>query len=109
VTAAPDYCEPVLGRRVWSLSVAEGPARLASHVSPTVWAPGRELVATCGAQRRELRRPWHLHPTEHAAPAPRCTCGVHAMAAVAYLSTCLPPASRPYAWMRPLVHKPRGR
>jgi hypothetical protein len=109
VTAAPDYCEPVLGWRVWSLSVAEGPARLASHVSPTVWPPGRELVATCEAQRRELRRPWRLRPTGHPAPAPRCTCGVHAMAAVGHLSTYLPPASRPYAWMRPLVHNVIGR
>ena len=109
MTAAPDYFEPVLGWRVWSLSVADGRARLASHISPSVWPPGQALVATCDAQRRHLRRPWRLQPTGHAAPDSRCTCGVHAMGAVGSLSTYLPPPSRPYAWMRPLVHQVIGR
>jgi hypothetical protein len=99
----------VVGWRVWSLSADDGRARLGSHVSPTVWQPGRELVATCDARRRELRRPWRLHPTGHAAPAPRCTCGVHAMGNIRYLATYLTPAARPYAWLRPLVHHVIGR
>jgi hypothetical protein len=109
VTAAPDYCEPVVGWRVWSLSAVDGRARLGSHVSPTVWPPGREWVATCDARRRELRRPWRAHPTGHAAPAPRCTCGVHAMGDIRFLTTYLTPAARPYAWLRPLVHHVIGR
>jgi hypothetical protein len=109
VSAAPDYCEPVVGWRVWSLAVADGQARLGSHVSPAVWSPGEELVATCDARRRELRRPWRVRPTEHAAPAPGCTCGVHAMGNIRYLTTYLTPADRPYAWLRPLVHHVIGR
>ena len=109
MTGAPDYCEPVVGWRVWSLSEDDGRARLGSHVSPTVWQPGRELNATCDVKRRELRRPWRVHPTGHAAPAPRCTCGVHAMVDVRYLTTYLTPAARPYAWLRPLVHHVIGR
>jgi hypothetical protein len=109
VTAAPDYCEPVVGWRVWSLAADEGRSRLGSHVSPTVWPPGRELVAACDAKRRELRRPWRLQPTGHRAPAPKCTCGVHAMGDIRYLNTYLTPAARPYAWLRPLVHHVIGR
>jgi hypothetical protein len=109
VTAAPDYCEPIVGWRLWSVGVDDGRARLASHVSPAVWPPGRELVATCDARRRELRRPWRLHPTDHAAPALRCTCGVHAMGRIGYLSTYLPLANRPYWWMRAPVRQAIGR
>jgi hypothetical protein len=109
VIAAPDYCEPVVGWRLWSVGADGGRARLASHVSPAVWQPGRELVAACDARRRELRRPWRLHPTGHAAPAPGCTCGVHAVERIGYLGTYLPPTNRPYAWMRPLVRQAIGR
>ena len=109
MTGAPDFCEPVVGWRLWSIGSEDGHARLASHVSPAVWQPGRELVAACSARRRDLRRPWRTHPTDHAAPAPGCTCGVHAMAAVGALGTYLPAPDRPYAWMRPLVRQAIGR
>jgi hypothetical protein len=109
VTAAPDYCEPIVGWRLWSVGVDGGRARLASHVSPAVWHPGCELLATCDARRRELRRPWRVHPTDHAAPSLRCTCGVHAMERVGYLSTYLPLANRPYSWMRAPVRQAIGR
>jgi hypothetical protein len=109
VTGAPDYCQPVVGWRLWSIDADGGRARLASHVSPAVWQPGRELVAACDARRREVRRPWRLRPTGHAAPAPGCTCGVHAMGQIGSLGTYLPARDRPYAWMRPLVRQAIGR
>jgi hypothetical protein len=103
VIAAPDYCRPVIGWRVWTVTQAAVGARLASHVSPSVWEPGAELVASCDAHRRDPRRPWRLRqPVGHAAPEPRCTCGVHAMGRVGFLATYLPQANRPYSWMRPV-------
>jgi hypothetical protein len=109
VTAAPDYCEPIVGWRLWSIVTDGARARLAGHICPAVWHPGSEFVAACDATRRELRRPWRVHPTGHAAPAPGCTCGVHAMDRAAYLATYVPPVNRPYAWMRPLVRQAIGR
>jgi hypothetical protein len=108
VTAAPDYVRPVLGWRLWSLAAVEGRTRLVSHVSPSVWEPGLELVATCEARRRDVRRPWSLHPTGHAAPAARCTCGVHAVGRIGLLSTYLPQPNRPYSWMRPVCRQAVG-
>jgi hypothetical protein len=109
VTVAPDYCRPVVGWRLWSLAVVDGRTRLASHVSPSVWEPGRELVAECEVRRRAPLAPWRLRPTGHTAPAERCTCGVHAMAAIGFLNTYLPQANRPYSWMRPVVRQAVGR
>jgi hypothetical protein len=109
VSVAPDYLEPVVGWRVWSLQEVGGRVRLASHISPSVWEPGRELVAECEVRRRAPLAPWHTRPTGHAAPAERCTCGVHGVSRVGLLATYLPVANRPYSWMRPVVRQAIGR
>ncbi|HEY3766459.1 MAG TPA: hypothetical protein VGL44_14965 [Gaiellales bacterium] len=109
MSTAPDYCQPVVGWRLWTLAVVDGRARLASHVSPSVWEPGCELVASCEVRRRPPLAPWRLLPTGHAAPAERCTCGVHAMGVIGALGTYLPQANRPYSWMRPVVRQVVGR
>jgi hypothetical protein len=108
VSAAPDYCRPVIGWRLWSLAAVDGRARLASHVSPSVWEPRCELVAGCEVVRRDVLRPWRLRPTGHAAPEPRCTCGVHAMERIGYLGTYVPRPNRPYSWMRPVARQVLG-
>lgn len=108
MSAAPDYCRPVVGWRLWSLAVLDGRRRLASHVNPSVWEPCRELVARCEVRRRDVRAPWRLRPTGHAAPAPRCTCGVHAMGRIGFLSTYVPQPNRPYSWMRPVCRQVIG-
>jgi len=109
VSSAPDYVRPVLGWRVWSVTQDAGRARLASHVSPSVWEPRAELVAECGAHRRDVLRPWRARrPVGHAAPAERCTCGVHAMGRVGFLGTYLPQPNRPYSWMRPVGRQAIG-
>ncbi len=109
MSVAPDYLGPVVGWRVWSLAEAGGRVRLASHISPSVWEPGQELVAACEARRRAPLAPWQTRPTGHAAPAERCTCGVHAVSRVGLLATYLPVANRPYSWMRPVVRQAIGR
>lgn len=108
MSAAPDYCRPVLGWRLWSLAAVEGRHRLASHVSPSVWEPGRELVAACEVRRRDPARPWRLRPAGHAAPSARCTCGVHAMGRIGLLATYVPQPNRPYSWMRPVCRQVVG-
>jgi hypothetical protein len=90
--AVPDYLEPVHGWRLWSVVTAGGRSRLQSLVCPSIWWPGRELVATCEASPRDSLRPWRRLPG-HAAPEPRCTCGVHAMERVRHLGTYVPPAA----------------
>jgi len=57
----PDYVEPALGFRIWSL---RGDA-LHGAAYPQLWKPG-ENAATCGE---------HSHP----APAQRCRCGFNAL------------------------------
>jgi len=109
VSVAPDYVGPVVGWRVWSLAEGGGRVRLASHISPSVWEPGQELVAACEVRRRAPLAPWQTRPTGHTAPAARCTCGVHAVRRVGLLATYLPVANRPYSWMRPVVRQAIGR
>jgi hypothetical protein len=102
--AAPDLCEPVRGWRLWFVVVDGGKARLMSPVYPTVWRPGRELEAACDARRRELMRPWRLLPPEHAAPAVRCCCGVHAVSRPGDLAAYVPSVAG-----RRIVHRVVGR
>ena len=90
---SPDYVEPVHGWRLWSVVPTGGRSRLQSLVCPSVWWPGRELVASCEASPRDSLRPWRRHPPGHTAPEPHCTCGVHAMARVRHLGTYVPPAA----------------
>jgi hypothetical protein len=92
-TVAPDYLDPVHGWRLWSVVTAGGRSRLQSLVCPSIWWPGRELVATCEASPRDSLRPWRRRLPGHAAPEPRCTCGVHAMERVRHLGTYVPPAA----------------
>ena len=108
MSVAPEYIQPVVGWRLWSLAVVDGHGRLASHVSPSVWEPCRELVAECEVRRRSVRRPWHLRPADHAAPAHWCTCGVHAVGRIGFLSTYVPQPNRPYSWMRPVCRQVLG-
>jgi hypothetical protein len=102
--AAPDFCEPVHGWRLWFVVVDGGRSRLMSPVYPTIWRPGEELEATCDARRRELLRPWRLRPAEHAAPEPRCCCGVHAVSRPGDLAAYVPSVAA-----RRIVHRVIGR
>jgi hypothetical protein len=69
-----------------------------------VWRPGREVEAVCDARRRELLRPWRLHPAEHAAPAERCGCGVHALSRPGDLAAYVPSVAA-----RRILHRVIGR
>lgn len=102
--AAPDLCEAVHGWRLWFVVMEGGHARLMSPVYPTVWRPGREMKAVCDARRRELLRPWRLRPAEHAAPDPRCGCGVHALSRPGDLAAYVPSVAA-----RRIVHRVIGR
>ncbi len=102
--AAPDLCEAVHGWRLWFVVMEGGRARLMSPVYPTVWRPGREVEAVCDARRRELLRPWRLRPAEHAAPDPRCCCGVHAVSRPGDLAAYVPSVAA-----RRIVHRVVGR
>lgn len=90
---SPDYLEPVHGWRLWSVVDAGGRSRLQSLVCPSIWWPGRALVATCEASPRDSLRPWRRRMPGHTAPETRCTCGVHAMERVRHLGTYVPPAA----------------
>lgn len=70
---APDYMEPLVAWRVWSIHPAEGEARLRSLVhTDCLWEPGRARGADCQATLSGgLSRP-------HRAPHPDCVCGIHA-------------------------------
>jgi hypothetical protein len=104
VTGAPDYCGAVAGWRLWFVVPDGGRARLMSPVYPIVWQAGRELQAVCDSGRRELLRPWRLRPPEHSAPAPRCSCGVHAVSSPDDLAAYVPSVAG-----RRIVHRVIGR
>ena len=104
MSAAPDYCHPVSGWRLWFLVSDNGRARLMSPVYPTVWQPGRELHAVCDLRRREVLRPWRLRPAEHSAPGRRCSCGVHAVSRPGDLAAYVPSVAG-----RRIVHRVIGR
>lgn len=82
----PDYADPVRGWRVWTIGTDADCPRLTSPICPCVWEPGEALEARCQTVRRSWRSPWRTQPPRHPAPALRCSCGLHAMAAPRSLS-----------------------
>ena len=70
--AAPDYAEPLIAWRTWSLARSGRAMLLRSVVKPTTWLPGSAVRARC-LRPRVLR--WRRG---HAAPAIGCSCGVYA-------------------------------
>jgi hypothetical protein len=97
-------CTPVRGWRLWFVVAEAGRAALVSPVYPTPWPIGRALEAECDARRREPLRPWKLRPPEHAAPAPTCSCGVHAVSLPGDLAAYVPSVAG-----RRIVHRVVGR
>ena len=74
---APDFVEPRVGWRVWSVVEHEGTFRLASLLYHALWLPGEELEAVC---RRPLAAlPWSRMPL-HGPPNIDCCCGIYALA-----------------------------
>lgn len=65
------YCEPMVGWRVWRLTVIEGEPRLQSAVYSQVWEPGVPVSATCLRYSRSGEEP-------HECPEQACSCGIHA-------------------------------
>jgi hypothetical protein len=65
--AAPDLIEPFVGWRAWGVSERSGEVWLVSH-GDIDWPHHGPLVAECHRG--------------HAAPAPKCTCGIYALAGV---------------------------
>jgi hypothetical protein len=104
VIEAPDYCEPVVGWRLWAVVSDGGSARLVSPMCPSMWRPECEVVAVCDLHPRERLRPWRRRPTVHTAPGDHCTCGLHAMVRPGYLATYMPPS-----FSRRVVHRVVGR
>lgn len=75
MTLAPDAIEPRVGWRVWDVIELDGALRLCSLAFWSVWLPRREATATC---RRSLVDAALTGLPPHAAPQPRCTCGIYA-------------------------------
>jgi hypothetical protein len=96
VSAAPDYCEPVIGWRVWYGVESSHGTHLSSIYHESLWPHGHALRAWCG--RAHL--PFPFRRTPHDSPAERCRCGIHAGIADAvrqYLPACMDqePAAHP--------------
>ena len=75
---APDYCEPIVGWRVWHVVGRDGGLCLLSPLYRTAWLPRQELVAAC---RRGMESGLSLYwpgRRRHAAPHPTCGCGIYA-------------------------------
>lgn len=69
--SAPDYAEPFVAWRTWSLTGSGRWTRLRSVVKATIWEPLRPLRAECLRPRlvRRFRR--------HAPPGFECVCGIY--------------------------------
>ncbi len=76
MNTAPDYAEPFVGWRVWSVAESEGTFRLRSVVFDAVWPVRERMTAAC--LRRRLRLPWRRGDAVHAAPVEPCSCGIYA-------------------------------
>ncbi len=72
---APDAIEPILGWRVWDVVTLEHELRLCSLAFWSIWIPREEIHATC---RRSLIDAALTGLPAHAAPQPRCSCGIYA-------------------------------
>jgi hypothetical protein len=79
VSEAPDFFEPFEAWRVWQVVRRDGEYSLRSVVQPTLWPPGRALVAECLAGSR-LLLPLRRRKRRHDAPDLRCECGIYAAA-----------------------------
>ena len=107
---APDYAEAIIAWRAW-LVVADGEEiRLSSVVHKTVWAPRCELEASCHRRTLSLPRLWRKKPSEHAAPAEDCRCGIYGARdverAASYLLAINPARCLPTNfWLEP-PHRP---
>jgi hypothetical protein len=76
MAVVPDYVEPRVGWRVWSVVEYDGELRLASLVYHVVWQPRAEVRAWC---RRSLAAlPLGRMPL-HGPPAIDCCCGIYAL------------------------------
>ena len=73
--AAPDFFEPTIGWRAWLVVQTPDGMRLSSVLYPTLWTPRREEVAVC---RPDAHGRDPGDPAPHAAPHPRCSCGIYA-------------------------------
>lgn len=76
MNGAPDYAEPFVGWRVWSVAEADDTFRLRSVVFDAVWPVRERMSARC--LRRRIRLPWRRGETAHAAPVEPCSCGIYA-------------------------------
>jgi len=79
---APDYCDPVVGWRVWHVVAIGREPRLVSVFRHALWPHDDALQAVCswrvfGVRARHYR---HGHP----APWPDCQCGIYAAQAMAF-------------------------
>jgi len=74
VTFAPDYIEPQLAWRVWSVDDRKDLVCLGSLFHESFWPVNEPLVAQC----RSWRVPWRRRAAQrHPAPWWRCQCGIH--------------------------------
>jgi hypothetical protein len=85
-TLAPDYCDAVVGWRIWYGVDATGRVRLASPYHHAVWPHCDPLAARCVHRRVRLRP--RLRRESHNAPELRCGCGIYATAAGSFVD-CL--------------------
>ena len=74
---APDFPAALESSRTWSVIATDEGYRLGSVVMPTVWPPGKPLVAQClrASPAGWLRR---RRDREHVAPDAPCACGIYA-------------------------------
>lgn len=80
MAVAPDFVEPRVGWRVWSVVSHDGQLRLASLVYHALWPPQAELEARC---RRPLAAlPWARLPL-HGTPDAECCCGIYGVSTFA--------------------------
>jgi hypothetical protein len=76
---APDYIEPVVGWRTWSVSELDRRLRLRSVMFEEFWAPGRPFAAECRNRPHPVRRLLRRGPeAAHQSPCPSCSCGIYA-------------------------------
>jgi hypothetical protein len=101
---APDYCEPIVGWRVWLIARECGQVRLGSVMYPTLWTPRREQIAVCRPAEPRARggreRLSSLPRREaHRSPHLRCGCGIYAAKTVdqaaSYFDGALPTGDEP--------------
>lgn len=73
--SAPDFFEPTVGWRAWLVVQTPEGLRLSSVLYPTIWMPRQEETAVC---RPDATGRDPNEPPPHAAPHPRCNCGIYA-------------------------------